>query len=129
MVQSTTENEKHLSVTQAAEDAAPAVDLLGTMKGGHVCPVADGHYAWAVAEIERLRSDNTTLRNLHIEREAETASLRRQTDANTQLLARWLNIGQNGMYGEKTKTPLRKHPIITETAAALGEASGQPPDR
>jgi hypothetical protein len=30
-------------------------DLLGEMKHGHADPVADRHYAWAVAEITQLR--------------------------------------------------------------------------
>ena len=31
-------------------------DLLETMRHGHACPIANEHYAWAVAEIDRLRA-------------------------------------------------------------------------
>lgn len=31
-------------------------DTLKIMKHGHACPIADEHYKWAVAEIDRLRA-------------------------------------------------------------------------
>lgn len=36
-------------------------DLLETMRHGHAEPIANEHYAWAVAEIDRLREQ---VRNL-----------------------------------------------------------------
>jgi len=35
------------------------------------------------------------------------------------LLGRWVNIAQNGTYGERTKYPLRKHAIVAETRTTL----------
>lgn len=37
----------------------------------------------------------------------------------TDLLLRWINIAENGKYGENTNAPLKHHPIIAETIAAL----------
>jgi hypothetical protein len=35
------------------------------------------------------------------------------------LLLRWVNIAENGLYGERTKHPLKKHPIVAQTLAML----------
>ena len=37
------------------------MDLLETMRHGHAEPIADEHYAWAVAEIDQLRAMVTEL--------------------------------------------------------------------
>jgi hypothetical protein len=39
------------------------------------------------------------------------------------LLARWVNIAENGQYGDRTKFPLKNHPIVSESRAALKDAT------
>ena len=40
------------------------------------------------------------------------------------LLTRWVNIAENGHYGEHTKFPMKRHPIVAETLAALTAGKG-----
>lgn len=46
-------------------------DMLEIMRHGHACPIADEHYKWAVAEIDRLRE---TVKELS--RKLDSASFR-----------------------------------------------------
>jgi hypothetical protein len=48
-------NGKMFAELQRSSVVTEDADLLGEMKHGHAEPVADRHYAWAVAEITQLR--------------------------------------------------------------------------
>lgn len=47
------------------------------------------------------------------------------------LLFRWVNVAENGRYGERTAYPLRGHPLVGETKAAVSShhAPEQPAER
>lgn len=40
-------------------------------------------------------------------------------EAMGELLRRWVNVAENGTYGERTKFPLKKHPLVTDSKAVL----------
>lgn len=50
---------------------------------------------------------------------AEQLTQAKQIELLTDLLLRWVNIAENGKFGERTKTPLKRHPIVAETLAAV----------
>lgn len=95
-------------------------DLLGVMKHGHVCPIADQHYAWAVAEITRLRSALNAIRQTMAESDRPTAPPSKDSDG--QPSAGGMQMSASG--SAITRRPA--HPMDTISGGPIGPSDASP---
>lgn len=72
-------------------------------------------------QIEMINRRDEEIERVRLEMFKRAQERKSESPPLTDLLLRWINIAENGKYGERTATPLKKHPIIAETISALSD--------